>query len=91
MEMGDNDNGDGDGFSVGVLFSGFGLSVTLVILAIFLVVTWYSSNQRQEQRREFCTSVCADHGDAPVIQGTQCYCRGDDGTYDPGAKTGGVR
>jgi hypothetical protein len=82
MEMGNSDN-DG-GLGVGVFFGGLGLVPTLVLLALLIGISMHCNAQKHEQWRQFCTDVCADHGDVPVIQGSQCYCRGPHGVYDPG-------
>ena len=89
MEMGDDDGG---GLGFGVLFDmgGLGLFGTIVVLGLMIGLLVYCSAERGDQRREFCTETCSQYNDAPVIQGSQCYCRDDKGIYDP-ATQGGVR
>lgn len=84
MEMGDGDSGGG--FGVGLLFdtSGLGLFGTLLLIGAMVGLTMYCNAQKHEQWRDFCTDVCSQYGDAPVIQGSQCYCRDEHGVYDPG-------
>lgn len=83
MEMGDS--GDGDSYGLGFLFdtSGLGLVGTIVVLVVILGIHCYCDGRTHEQRHEFCADVCKQYDDTPVIQGSQCYCRDDNGIYDP--------
>lgn len=86
MEMGNNDSGGG--FGVGLLFdtSGLGIWGSLVLIGGIIALSLYCSAQKQEEYRGFCTDVCAQYHDVPVIQGSQCYCRDEQGIYDPAMK-----
>lgn len=75
MEMGDNDSG---GFGLGVIFDG-----PLVLIVIVIVIGIYCSAQKREQQEDFCAEVCSQYNDLPVVQGSQCYCRDEQGIYDP--------
>jgi hypothetical protein len=87
MEMGDNDGGGG-GIFVGAMFDGLGWVGTLVLLAIVIGLGLYCAAEKREQRAEFCHDVCAQYDDAPVVQGSQCYCRDARGIYDPATTRG---
>ena len=88
MEMGNND--DGGGFGVGVLFdtSGMGIFGTFVLLLLLVGIGLYCSSQKHQEYQRFCTDVCAQYGDSPVIEGSQCYCRDKQGIYDPSTARG---
>lgn len=78
--MGDNDSG---GLGFGLFFDTGGGVFGLVLLVFVICCSVYCSLREQDQHREFCLDVCAQYGDAPVIQGSQCYCRDEQGVYDP--------
>lgn len=83
MEMGDNDNGGGFGFGLLFDMSGLGLVGSLFMIALVVGIWWCNAQATEKEYRRFCTEVCSQYHNEPVIEGSQCYCRDEQGIYDP--------
>ena len=94
MEMGDSGDGGGGGFGFGFLFDlGGGVGAVIGILLLVGVLVWKCNahEQTEHERLSFCTEVCSQYHDVAVVQGSQCYCRDEQGIYDPSTVAHGGR
>lgn len=86
MDMGDSDS-DGGGFGVGILSDvGGGIGgfiVLIVFVGILIYCSMRQSEEQTEERLKFCTEVCGQYHDKPVVREEQCLCKDEQGIYDP--------
>lgn len=89
MEMGNSDSSGGYtyvdyGGSSNSYYGNGSVWSAIIILVIFIGISCALHECKQEEYRNFCTNVCSQYHDEPVIQGSQCYCKDETGIYDPG-------
>lgn len=74
----DNDSG----FGLGFLFDLGSFGGVLLFVAV-LAVGLYCGMVKKQENLEFCTEVCGQYGDVPVMKDKSCFCRDEQGIYDP--------